>query len=316
MKTLNFFHDLNLSNNKNFLKEIEKGLLSKNAFIEPKFLYDSLGSNLFSSITLLPEYYLTRVEKKIFIKYEQDIAKAVGLNKTLIDLGAGNCEKASLLFKSLQPKTYIAIDFSKDYLSNAVIELQNKYPEIVMFAAAMDFSKEIVLPSNLKITSSIYFYPGSSIGNFSLAGAQNFLTKIKKKVIDGGLLIGMDLMKDEKILRDAYDDPLKVTAAFNLNILRSINGLINSNFDVKQFRHLVKINKQEKRVELYLQALEDVKVSWSDKHRFFKKGELLHTENSHKYTLDTINTLMNNAGFKTYRVWTDQDKMFAIIYAE
>ena len=299
-----------------FLNEIESGLLSDSAFIEPKFLYDNLGSHLFSSITLLPEYYPTKTEKSIFIKYAQEIAEAIGLDKTLIDLGAGDCQKAAFLFNSIKPSSYVAIDFSIDYLANALIQLQNKYPDIVMYGVGTDFSHELILPSQLNIALPIFFYPGSSIGNFSSVNAENFLKGIKKQSTNGGLLMGMDLMKDEAILKAAYDDPLKITAAFNLNILRSINNLINTNFDVSQFRHVTKINHEEKRVELYLEAIDDLTVLWAKNHRHFKKGELIHTENSHKYTLDSIKNILDNSGFNSYKIWTDPAQYFALIYAQ
>ena len=122
-------------------------------------------------------------------------------------------------------------------------------------------------------------------------------------------------MKEDSVLIAAYDDPLKVTAAFNLNILRSVNTHLGSNFKVEQFRHVVKINHAEHRVELYLEALEDLTVSWSGNSRSFKKGDLIHTENSHKYTIDSIKQLLANAGFETTQIWTDPKDYFAVIYA-
>lgn len=114
----------------------------------------------------------------------------------------------------------------------------------------------------------------------------------------------------------AYDDPLKVTAAFNLNILRSINSHLGSNFRVDQFRHQVQVNHEENRVELYLEALEDLTVTWPGKSRTFKKGELIHTENSHKYTIESIQQLLKKAGFATAQIWTDPKDYFAVIYAQ
>jgi uncharacterized SAM-dependent methyltransferase len=117
-------------------------------------------------------------------------------------------------------------------------------------------------------------------------------------------------------LISAYDDPLKVTAAFNLNILRSINSHLGSDFRVEQFQHKVIINHAENRVELYVEALEDLKVSWPGNSRVFKQGELIHTENSHKYTIESIEQLLKNAGFQTIQIWTDPKEYFAVIYAQ
>ena len=123
-------------------------------------------------------------------------------------------------------------------------------------------------------------------------------------------------MKAEHVLQAAYDDPLKVTAAFNLNILRSINAIIDSNFDVSHFFHKVVVNHAKERVELYLEALRDTTVTWQGKQRVFKKGELIHTENSHKYSIASIQTLLNRAGFQSIKVWTDPRQYFAVIYAQ
>jgi dimethylhistidine N-methyltransferase len=298
------------------MHEIEMGLLAQSAWISPKFLYDPLGSHLFTAITLLPEYYPTNTEKKIFSQYQAQIADAIGIGGTLIDLGAGNCQKAESFFKSLKPSSYLAIDFSVEYLQDAFTKIQGKYPHIQMQCIGMDFSKEIVIPESITTAKRTFFYPGSSIGNFLKTEAIELLAQIKNQAEDGGLLIGVDLMKEDAVLMAAYDDPLKITAAFNLNILRSINSHLGSNFRVDQFRHTVKVNHVENRVELYLEALEDLTVSWSEKSRVFKKGDLIHTENSHKYTIESIQQLLKKSGFEIAQIWTDPKDYFAVIYAQ
>ena len=300
----------------NFAPEIEMGLLAQSASISPKFLYDPLGSHLFTAITLLPEYYPTNTEKNIFTQYQDQIAHAVGIGGTLIDLGAGNCQKAESFFNSLKPANYLAIDFSVEYLQDALEKLAGKYPHILMQCIGMDFSKQLIVPDTISKTKRTFFYPGSSIGNFSSSEALKLLSQIQSQSENGGLLIGVDLMKDDSVLMAAYDDPLKVTAAFNLNILRSINSHLGSDFKVEQFRHQVQVNHVENRVELYLEALEDLTVSWPGKSRVFKKGELIHTEHSHKYTIESIQQLLKNAGFATTQIWTDPKDYFAVIYAQ
>jgi len=300
----------------NFVPEIEMGLLAQSASISPKFLYDPLGSHLFTAITLLPEYYPTNTEKNIFTEYEDQIAQAVGIGGALIDLGAGNCQKAESFFHSLKPSNYLAIDFSVEYLQDSLQKLAGKYPDIHMQCIGMDFSKQLIIPDAIAKTKRTFFYPGSSIGNFSSLEALELLSQIRRQTHNGGLLMGVDLMKDDSVLMAAYDDPLKVTAAFNLNILRSINSHLGSNFKVEQFRHQVQVNHAEKRVELYLEALEDLTVSWPGKSRVFKKGEWIHTEHSHKYTIESIGQLLKQAGFTTTQIWTDPKDYFAVIYAQ
>ena len=297
-------------------EEIKTGLLAQSASISPKFLYDNLGSHLFTAITLLPEYYPTRIENEIFGQYRNEIAEVVGQNSSLIDLGAGNCQKAESLFESLMPTSYIAIDFSIEYLQEILPKLQNKYPQVDMYGVGMDFSANFSLPVGVPQAKRTFFYPGSSIGNFLATEAEHLLRQIRAQIDKGGLLLGVDLMKGEDILRTAYDDSLKLTAAFNLNILRVVNGLLGSDFDVKDFRHTIKVNTVLNRVELYLEALSDLIVSWPGNSRAFKRGELIHTENSHKYTLDSIQALLTRAGYRAFNIWTDPQDYFAVIYAQ
>jgi dimethylhistidine N-methyltransferase len=299
-----------------FVPEIEMGLLAKSASISPKFFYDPLGSHLFTAITLLPEYYPTSTEKSIFTQYQDQIVNAVGVGTTLIDLGAGNCEKAESFFSTLKPSSYLAIDFSAEYLQDALKKLTAKYPHIRMQCIGMDFSKNLTIPNSPRLGRNTFFYPGSSIGNFLRSEALHLLHQIKVQIKEGGLLLGVDLMKDDSVLLRAYDDPLKITSAFNLNILRSVNAYLGSNFEVEQFRHKVIINHAENRVELYLEALEDLTVSWPGNSRSFKQGELIHTENSHKYTIESIKQLLKSAGFTSTQIWTDPKNYFAVIYAQ
>jgi dimethylhistidine N-methyltransferase len=306
----------NATIDRHFAAEIEMGLLAQTPFISPKFLYDPLGSHLFTAITLLPEYYPTNTEKYIFTQYQDQIADAVGVGGTLIDLGAGNCQKAEFFFDSVKPSHYLAIDFSAEYLQDAVKKLAGKYPHILMQCIGMDFSKQLIIPNSIPATKRTFFYPGSSIGNFLSSEALELLCQIKSQASNGGLLIGVDLMKEDSVLMAAYDDPLKVTTAFNLNILRSVNSHLGSDFRVEQFRHKVKINHVENRVELYLEALEDLTVSWPENSKAFKAGDLIHTEHSHKYTIESIKQLLNNAGFKKIQIWTDPKDYFAVLYAQ
>jgi len=297
------------------VSEIESGLLAEAASISPKFLYDALGAHLFTAITFVPEYYPTTVEAGLLTQYKNEIAAAVGKNPVLIDLGAGDCKKAARLFESIQPSSYVAIDFSVDYLKDALEKLQSQHAEIPMYGIGMDFSQTLKLPAAISQVPRTFFYPGSSIGNFLPTEAEALLTQIKREALGGGLLLGVDLMKAEDVLHAAYDDPLKITAAFNLNILRSVNAIIESDFDVSHFAHKVVINHSKERVELYLEALRATTVSWHGKQRVFKQGEMIHTENSHKYSIASIQDLLNRAGFQSLKVWTDPRQYFAVIYA-
>lgn len=297
-------------------RELAAGLRASAAAIAPKFLYDALGSRLFEAICELPEYYPTRTEAAIVARHGADIARAVGPGATLIDLGAGNCAKAASLFPLLHPAQYVAIDIAYDFLSDAIGRLQQRFPHIEMTGLGLDFSAGLELPGVVRPEKRLFFYPGSSIGNFSPDQACAFLRRVRAQCEnDGGLLIGIDLVKDSAILDAAYDDELGVTAAFNLNILRHVNHLLGADFQVRQWRHHGFFNALESRIEMHLEAREALTVSWPGGERRFRAGERIHTENSYKYHQAGALGLLEQSGFSAARVWTDPDGWFALIYA-
>lgn len=296
--------------------EITAGLLAPQACTSPKYLYDALGSKLFEAICELPEYYPTRTEAGIFTRHGAAMANSVGLGATLIDLGAGNCAKAARLFPLLQPAHYVAIDISYDFLSEALAGLRQRFAHIAMTGLGLDFSSQLVLPDNLPGERRLFFYPGSSIGNFAPQQAIEFLKRVRSNTNgEGGLLIGVDLVKDSAILDAAYDDALGVTAAFNLNMLRHVNRLIGADFDVAQWRHQGRYHAEERRVEMHLEARAAVTVRWPGGQRQFAAGQRIHTENSYKYTQAGFIGLLEQAGFSASQVWTDPDQWFAVVHA-
>lgn len=296
--------------------ELQHGLLAAQAAISPKFLYDALGSKLFEAICELPEYYPTRIEAAIVARHGADIARAIGPGVTLIDLGAGNCAKAATLFPLLHPAQYVAIDISHDFLREAIERLQQRFPHIEMTGLGMDFSQQLALPGVVRGDKRLFFYPGSSIGNFGPDEARAFLRRARAECdLDGGLLIGIDLVKDGAILDAAYDDPLGVTAAFNLNLLRHVNRLIGADFDVTQWRHLGFFNAGDSRIEMHLEARQALTVRWRGGERSFAAGERIHTENSYKYRQAQAVGMLEQSGFSAVHVWTDPDHWFALIHA-
>ncbi len=302
--------------NASIAAELAAGLCAPAAAIAPKFLYDALGSKLFEAICELPEYYPTRTEAAIVACHGAEIARAVGPGATLIDLGAGNCAKAATLFPLLHPAQYVAIDISYDFLHEAIDRLQQRFPHIEMTALGLDFSAGLDLPGVVRPEKRLFFYPGSSIGNFTPVEARAFLRRARDQCdTDGGLLIGIDLVKDSATLDAAYDDELGVTAAFNLNILRHVNRLIGADFQVAQWRHRGFYNADEGRVEMHLEARAALTVSWPGGARSFRAGERIHTENSYKYRQAAALGLLEQAGFAAAKVWTDPDSWFALIYA-
>ena len=295
--------------------EIVAGLMQPAAAVSPKFFYDRLGSALFTAITELPEYYPTRTESAIFAGHEAAIAAALPPALTLVDLGAGDGAKAARLFTALQTRRYVAIDISEDYLRQALAALQKRFPALPMVGVGLDFARELALPAGLLDGPALVFYPGSSIGNFNPVDAQRLLRQAHALSQGGALLIGADLHKPKPVLEAAYDDALGVTAAFNLNLLRHLNVLLGSDFNVADWRHVALYDEAASRVEMHLRARRDLAVRWPGGGRDFSAGEGIHTENSYKWTTAGFEALLRDAGWRDVRHWTDAQGWFGVFAA-
>ncbi len=291
-------------------------LLGEPPSVAPKFFYDRLGSHLFEAITELAEYYPTRTEAAIFAEHGAAIAEAVGSAMALVDLGAGSCAKAARLFPLLEPSRYIAVDISVEFLRDALRQIQREHPQMTIAGLGQDFSAALDVPAELLgADRPVFFYPGSSIGNFTPDEALVFLRRVRARAAGGGLVIGVDLVKPRAILEAAYDDALGVTAAFNRNALSHLNRLIGSDFAPRQWRHVAFFDEAKSRIEMHLEAREATRVAWPGGARRFGAGERIHTENSCKYTVERFATLLRDAGFDAPRHWTDARGWFAVFWA-
>jgi len=296
--------------------DITRGLNQRPASISPKYFYDQHGSRLFEEITRLPEYYPTRTETALMQQHAADIARAVGMGRTLVELGAGNCQKARTLCRLVQPACFVGVDISADFLQAAVQGLRDDFPGLDARAVGGDMTQGVTLPDDIPRTGRLVFYPGSSIGNFDPPHALDLLAHMRELIDDdGGLLIGIDLPKDVDVLEAAYDDAAGVTAAFNRNVLRHVNRLIGSNFDVEQWQHRAFFNQGESRIEMHLEAMADFDVHWPGGGRRFDQGERIHTENSYKYPLRVFTDMLERAGFSQAQAWTDDRGWFAVVHA-
>ena len=299
-------------------RELIDSLRQPQARVSPKYFYDALGSKLFEAICELDEYYLTRIEAGIFKHFGAEIALATTSGGALIDLGAGNCKKAAALFPALRPALYAPVDISIEFLKGAMEALQTRYPAIKMLPIGEDFSENLCLPAAVqKFRDKLFFYPGSSLGNFAPLAATQFLQRIRAACgPDGGeLLIGVDLIKDQRILQAAYDDPLGVTAAFNLNLLRHVNSILGSDFEIGAWRHQAFFNAAQSRIEMHLAARTAVTVSFPGGTRHFAKGETIHTENSYKFSRAGLLGMLQRAGFGDATCWSDQQENYLVCHA-
>lgn len=296
--------------------DLIEGLLAPHASVQPKHFYDVLGSRLFEAITALPEYYPTRTEAEVFAAHAAAIGARCGSGGVLIDLGAGNCQKAARLFGVLRPAQYVALDISVDFLRDTLAGLQQQHPQIPMMGLGADLCAPLALPAPIRQGRRLFFYPGSSIGNFAPDAALALLQRLRAAARPGdGVLIGVDLLKDEAQLVSAYDDALGVTAAFNRNVLRNINRAIDANFVLADWRHVASFDRQGSRIQMHLEAVRDVEVHWTGGGRAFHAGERIHTEDSHKYRVEGFAALLEDAGFVDPVCWTDARQWFAVFHA-
>ena len=301
--------------------KLTASLLAPAASIAPKYFYNPLGSKLFEAITLLDEYYPTRTEAGIFSTHSTAIAQAMqraGIHHTcLIDLGAGNCAKAAALIPHFQPKQYVPVDISVEFLRDAAGQVQANFPALDIVGVGMDFSSALSLPDAVQSHDRVFFYPGSSLGNFSPPEALHFLQQISDQAQGNasGLLLGIDLVKDAAVLEAAYDDAAGVTAAFNKNVLLNVNEHLGSDFDLRRWQHVARFDTSQSRIEMHLQAATEQTVRWRGHQRRFNAGERIHTENSYKYTLASMTALLKKAGFSQVQHWTDAQSWFGVFWA-
>jgi len=294
-------------------------LLRSPASIAPKYFYDAQGCALFGAICELDEYYPPRVERSVFVQHRAAIAQCIGTGRTLVDLGAGDGRKAQQWFPALRPLRYVAVDIARPALEATLARIESECPDLDAIGVLTDFTRGLELPREAVTGFPLFFYPGSSIGNFSPDEALQFLAAIRawcgRSGAGSGLLIGVDTKKNEARLNAAYDDALGVTAAFNRNVLRHVNAILGSDFDPRGFAHRAFYNASEGRIEMHLEAMRAQRVLIDGSERVFAAGERITTEYSYKYAPAEFEGLLRRADFAEIRVWQDGAGDFAVFHA-
>ena len=303
---------------KTFAEEISSSLNRNSKFIPPKFFYDKKGSELFEKICALPEYYPTRTEITILKNLQTELPSFIDDSFRLVELGSGASVKTRLLldiFTQIQQTTeYFPIDISEILTESSELLLQD-YDNLRITGIVDTYEGGLEFLKNYGSKNNLIIFLGSSFGNFSPVDGKTFLEKINSTMKSGDLfLIGLDLVKDSQILEFAYDDAQGVTAKFNLNVLSRINSELDADFNLNNFSHYSIYNKKDQRIEMYLKSLvnQSVIISKSNLSLNLEKNELIHTEYSHKYTLDQIKTLLKNTGFKINHTWLDDNTHFSL----
>jgi dimethylhistidine N-methyltransferase len=300
-----------------FSRDVLAGLRQSPRRLSPKYFYDVAGSALFDRICELPEYYPTRTEIQILRDNAKAIAAVVGPNAEVVEFGAGSLSKIRLLFDAFAateaPLRYVPVDISGEHLRRAAMALQAEYPALQIQPVVADYTMPLILPkAGAESGKRVGFFPGSSLGNFQPDEALEFLRMAARLLHGGGLLIGVDLVKEPSVLHAAYNDGQGVTGAFNLNLLRRMNAELAADFDVEGFSHYAFYQAALQRVEMHLVSRRRQTVQIGKERFDFDEGDSILTEESRKFTVGSLRALAEAAGFSAGSVWIDERRLFSV----
>nr|WP_047167135.1 L-histidine N(alpha)-methyltransferase [Sphingomonas sp. Y57] len=300
-----------------FRADVLNGLAQRQKAVPARWFYDRTGSELFERITSLPEYYPTRTETGLLKAHAAEVAEIVGPGRAVVEFGSGSSVKTPLLLGQMDAAAYVPIDISGDFLRQSSAELAAKFPDLPVIPIEADFMKPVALPASVRGFAMLGFFPGSTIGNMVPRTAVDLLRSMRATLGDRShLLIGVDRVKDIGRLVAAYDDAEGVTARFNLNLLTRINRELDGTIPVDRFRHVARWNAEWNRIEMHLEAVEDVMFDVSGRPVAMRRGETIHTENSHKYTPNQARLMLQASGWSPGAQWSDPEADFLILLAE
>ena len=297
-----------------FMRDVLSGLSQTQKTLPCQYFYDEAGSELFEQITELPEYYPTRTETAILNAHASEIAEALGESALLVEYGAGASTKTRILLSALKsPAGYVPIDVSEAFLLQTAYVLRVDYPNLPVHPVVGDFMIRFGLPNESE-GHPVGFFPGSTIGNLSDEDILRFMSSARDLLGEASqFVIGVDLRKDETILVPAYDDAAGVTAKFNLNLLARINRELGADFDLSAFAHRSIWNDAESRIEMHLVSQRAQQVQIGGETILFQSGESIHTENSRKFSIDSLTPLFEQTGWNLNKTWLDERHYFAVL---
>jgi dimethylhistidine N-methyltransferase len=297
-----------------FLSDVLIGLRAVRKTLNPKYFYDGVGSRLFERITELPEYYITRTETKMMRQIAADIENHCGDAQVVVEFGSGSGQRSDLLLSGLPNVTqYVPIDVSEELLATTSDVVERAHFHVRVTPLVADFTQKMQLPSKTPERKLGYF-PGSTIGNFLPDEAVSFLKNAKNVLGDQSrMLIGVDLTKATERLESAYDDAAGVTAQFNMNVLTRINEELDADFLLRDFEHQAFFDHDLSRIEMHLVSLKNQRVTIDGEHTVnFRTNETIHTENSHKYTIDGFHALAKKSDWSPVTHWVDEERLFSV----
>jgi L-histidine Nalpha-methyltransferase len=293
------------------IEDLRAGLTAEEKWLSPVWFYDERGSNLFDAITRLPEYYLTRAERRLLEANAAEIAREAE-SDTFVELGAGTCKKSRVLLDAMDGagtlSRYVPLDVSEETLREAARALTKEYPRISVHAVVGDFLHHVdQVPAGGR---RMIAFLGSTVGNLDPDQRQKFFFDLDCAMGHGdSLLLGTDLVKDPRRLLDAYDDSAGVTAEFNLNVLSVLNTELGASFDPAGFEHVAAWNEQNSWIEMRLRSRRDqvVEVPELDLEVHFADCEEIRTEISTKFTRSGVEAELHEAGFVVRGMWEDTE---------
>jgi dimethylhistidine N-methyltransferase len=312
------YHDLKPAA-ASFLEDVTAGFSARQKALPPKYFYDARGSALFEAICNLPEYYPTRTELAMLERRAREIAAIVGPSAAVVEYGSGSGRKTAVLLRALAPAAYVAIDISGEQLRASVASLATAFPDVRMIALCADYTQPLPAArlESIEAPRRMIYFPGSTIGNFTVPEALAFLRNARSVAGPrGAMLVGVDLKKDASTLHAAYNDAAGVTASFNLNVLERINRELAGDIDVAAFTHRAHYDETLGRIEMHLVSSREQTVTVGAHAFHFRRGESIHTESSYKYSVAQFQSLAREAGFTAAHSWVDDDHLFSMHYLE
>ena len=296
-----------------FRSDVLRGLLATEKELPSKYFYDDAGSRLFEQICTVPEYYPTRTELGILHQYAHEMAASLGPRCLLIEYGSGSSCKTRLLIDHLiDPAGYVPVDIARRQLTESSQSLEQDYPWLTIRPLCADFTRALNVPANPADRRVVYF-PGSTIGNLAPADVTALLRQTARLCGGtGGLLLGVDLKKEPRLVTEAYNDRDGVTAAFNINLLLRMNRELGADFHVDRFWHHAFYNPAQSRMEMHLVSRQDQQVALNGHRVGFAEGESIRTEYSYKYSDRDLQSLATASGFQVEQVWTDERRFFTV----
>jgi len=307
-----------------FAEDVRQGLTSSPKVLQPKYFYDELGSLLFSTICALPEYYVFRAEMEILRASAGEVAAWLQGPIRVVEMGSGDARKTRLLIDAVLARQggldYLPIDVSRTALEQSSEELLSAYPNLRVTGWVGDYRQALRAIRDESRGPGAHFkhtlvlFVGSTLGNLEPEERSELLRSIRDLLKPGdAFLLGIDLKKSEDVLIPAYDDPLGVTAAFNLNVLARITRELEGEFDLRSFRHLARYDRTLGRIEMHLASLrrQTVRIPGAGLEVSFEEGETIHTESSYKFDPDQIAALAAEAGMELRRSWFDRARRFS-----